>query len=153
MNTLKAPHLLAMVLAGYPLTILAQVSGDPDIPPAQVEDPAMISIDEMSPQVFTMVEKMPEFPGGQQALMKYMSSNLQYPEIAKEEEVQGKVFLSFVVQEDGSLRDVRVIRGVHPSLDREAVRVARSMPNWIPGKNMGKVCCVQYNLPVNFVLQ
>lgn len=102
--------------------------------------------------VLTVAEVMPEFPGGWQALMKYMASHLQYPEIAKDEGIQGKVFLRFVVQEDGSLRDVEVIRGVHPSLDHEALRVAKAMPNWIAGKNMGKMCCVQYRLPVNFVL-
>ncbi|MBL7952466.1 MAG: energy transducer TonB [Flavobacteriales bacterium] len=152
MNFPNAARCLMVLLASTPLMLAAQVRSD-EAPPPPVEGPAVIGIDEKAPQVFTMVEEMPEFPGGQQALMKYMSSHLQYPEIAKEDGIQGKVFLSFVVQEDGSLRDVRVIRGVHPSLDREAMRVAKSMPLWKPGKNMGKVCCVQYNLPVNFVLQ
>ncbi len=148
----SAARCFAFLLAAVPLALIAQVRGDEE-PATPVEEPAAVGVDEKAPQVFMMVEEMPEFPGGQQALMKYMSSHLQYPEIAKEEGIQGKVFLSFVVQEDGSLRDVRVIRGVHPSLDREALRVAKSMPLWKPGRNMGKVCCVQYNLPVNFVLQ
>lgn len=103
--------------------------------------------------MFTVVEEMPEFPGGQQALNKYLVDHIIYPEIAREEGIQGKVILSFVVQEDGILREVQVRRGVHPSLDREAMRVVQSMPPWIPGKNRGRVCRVQYNLPVNFVLQ
>ncbi|MBL7941049.1 MAG: energy transducer TonB [Flavobacteriales bacterium] len=106
-----------------------------------------------APPVFTVVEEMPEFPGGQQALNKYLVDHIIYPEIAREEGIQGKVILSFVVQEDGILREVQVRRGVHPSLDREAMRVVQSMPPWIPGKNRGRVCRVQYNLPVNFVLQ
>jgi periplasmic protein TonB len=128
-------------------TGLAQdVEAPNELPPAPVE------VQDTDREVFVVVEQMPEFPGGQQALMKYMSSHLKYPEIAKEEGIQGKVFINFVVQEDGSLREVKVLRGVHPSLDQEAMRVVKSMPLWNPGKNNGKVCCVQYNLPVMFKL-
>ena len=148
----NAARCLTIMLALLPLMMVAQVKGD-DEPVAPVEEPAAIGDTEKAREVFVIVEEMPEFPGGQQALMKFMTSNLRYPEIAKEEEIQGTVFVTFVVQEDGSLREVKVLRGVHPELDREALRVVKSMPNWRPGKNGGKVCCVQYNLPVNFVLQ
>lgn len=153
MNPLISARLVVLFLAACPVTIFAQFCDDPDLPIAPVQDPAVTGQGEKATQVFIEVEEMPEFPGGHQALMKYLSQRLQYPAGAREEEIQGKVFLTFVVQEDGSLRDVRVLRGVHPLLDREAVRVVRSMPKWRPGSNMGKVCCVQYNLPVNFVLQ
>lgn len=137
---------LAAGLFAVTLGVAQDLEALPDAPPPPGE------VQENERQVFTVVEQMPEFPGGQQALMKYLSSHLKYPEFAKEEGIQGRVFLSFVVQEDGSFRDMKVLRGVHPSLDQEALRVAKSMPLWNPGKNNGKVCCVQYNLPVMFKL-
>ena len=104
--------------------------------------------------VFVVVEKMPEFPGGQQALFKYLSENVKYPVIAQENGIQGRVICQFVVNRDGSIVDVEVVRsGGDPSLDKEAVRVIKSMPKWKPGKQRGKAVRVKYTVPVNFKLQ
>lgn len=104
--------------------------------------------------VFVVVESMPEFPGGQQALFKYLSDNIKYPVIAQENGIQGRVICQFVVNKDGSIVDVEVARsGGDPSLDKEAVRVIKSMPKWKPGKQRGKAVRVKYTVPVNFKLQ
>ncbi|MBO4690977.1 MAG: energy transducer TonB [Paludibacteraceae bacterium] len=104
--------------------------------------------------VFQVVEKMPEFPGGTQALFKYLSENVKYPVIAQENGIQGRVICQFVVNKDGSIVDVEVVRsGGDPSLDKEAVRVIKSMPKWNPGKQRGKAVRVKYTVPVNFKLQ
>ena len=104
--------------------------------------------------VFVVVEKMPEFPGGQQALFKYLSENVKYPVIAQENGIQGRVICQFVVNRDGSIVDVEVVRsGGDPSLDKEAVRVIKSTPKWKPGQQRGKPVRVKYTVPVNFKLQ
>ena len=104
--------------------------------------------------VFVIVESMPEFPGGQQALFKYLSENVKYPVIAQENGIQGRVICQFVVNKDGSIVDVEVVRsGGDPSLDKEAGRVIKSMPKWKPGKKRGKPVRVKYTVPVNFKLQ
>ena len=104
--------------------------------------------------VFVVVESMPEFPGGQQALFKYLSENVKYPVIAQENGIQGRVICQFVVNKGGSIVDVEVVRsGGDPSLDKEAIRVIKSMPKWKPGKQRGKAVRVKYTVPVNFKLQ
>lgn len=104
--------------------------------------------------VFVVVETMPEFPGGQQALFKYLSENVKYPVIAQENGIQGRVICQFVVNKDGAIVDVEVVRsGGDPSLDKEAMRVIKSMPKWNPGKQRGKAVRVKYTVPVNFRLQ
>ncbi len=104
--------------------------------------------------IFVVVESMPEFPGGQQALFKYLSENVKYPVIAQENGIQGRVICQFVVNKDGSIVDVEVVRsGGDPSLDKEAIRVIKSMPKWKPGKQRGKPVRVKYTVPVNFKLQ
>ena len=104
--------------------------------------------------VFVVVETMPEFPGGQQALFKYLSENVKYPVIAQENGIQGRVICQFVVNKDGAIVDVEVVRsGGDPSLDKEAIRVIKSMPKWNPGKQRGKAVRVKYTVPVNFRLQ
>ncbi len=104
--------------------------------------------------VFVVVETMPEFPGGQQALFKYLSENVKYPVIAQENGIQGRVICQFVVNKDGSIVEVEVVRsGGDASLDKEAVRVIKSMPKWKPGKQRGKAVRVKYTVPVNFRLQ
>jgi protein TonB len=104
--------------------------------------------------VFVVVESMPEFPGGQQALFKYLSENVKYPVIAQENGIQGRVICQFVVNKDGSIVDVEVVRsGGDASLDKEAVRVIKTMPKWKPGKQRGKPVRVKYTVPVNFKLQ
>lgn len=104
-------------------------------------------------QVFMVVEQMPSFPGGDAALMKFLRDNVKYPHIAQEHGIQGRVYVSFVVGKDGTIRDVAVGRSVDPALDNEAIRVVKAMPKWQPGKQRGKSVNVKYMLPVNFVLQ
>ena len=108
---------------------------------------------EVSNKVFDVVEEMPHFPGGAAALQAFLSSNTKYPVVAQENGVQGRVIVSFVVERDGSITDVRVVRSVDPSLDREASRVVRSMPRWSPGKQNGSAGRVKYTVPVVFRLQ
>ena len=108
---------------------------------------------EVSNKVFDVVEEMPSFPGGQAALMSFLSSNIKYPVVAQENGVQGRVIVGFVVERDGSITDVKVMRSVDPSLDREAQRVVKSMPRWKPGKQNGSAVRVKYTVPVVFRLQ
>ena len=104
-------------------------------------------------KVFDVVEQMPSFPGGQGALMQWLSSNIKYPVIAAENGVQGRVIIQFVVEKDGSVSGVTVAKSVDPSLDKEAQRVVKSMPKWIPGKQNGSAVRVKYTVPVTFKLQ
>ena len=104
-------------------------------------------------KVFDVVEQMPSFPGGNSALMQYLSKNIKYPVVAEENGIQGRVICTFVVERDGRVTDVRVVKSVDPSLDKEAVRVIKSMPKWIPGKQNGSAVRVKYTLPVTFRLQ
>lgn len=108
---------------------------------------------EVSNKVFDVVEEMPHFPGGPAALQAFLSSNTKYPVVAQENGVQGRVIVSFVVERDGSITDVKVVRSVDPSLDREATRVVKSMPRWSPGKQNGSAVRVKYTVPVVFRLQ
>ena len=104
-------------------------------------------------EVHIVVEQPPSFPGGDAALMEYLNNNISYPAIAVDMNIQGKVTCSFVVGKDGSIQDVRVERSVDGSLDKEAVRVIKSMPRWIPGRQGGNAVKVKYYLPVSFRLQ
>ncbi len=108
---------------------------------------------EVATKIFEVVEEMPSFPGGNGALISYLASNIKYPVVAQENGVQGRVNVSFVVERDGSISDVRVARSVDPSLDREAQRVVKSMPRWKPGKQNGSAVRVKYTVPVVFRLQ
>jgi len=103
--------------------------------------------------IFQVVEKMPSFPGGDSQLFKFLNDNVKYPVIAQENGVQGRVICQFVVNRDGSIVDVEVVRSVDASLDKEAIRVIKSMPKWSPGQQRGKPVRVKYTLPVNFKLQ
>lgn len=104
-------------------------------------------------KVFDVVEQMPSFPGGTSALMAYLSSHVKYPAVAEENGIQGRVTVQFVVEKDGSVTDVKTMKSVDPSLDREAERVVKSMPKWIPGKQNGSAVRVKYFVPVVFRLQ
>ena len=104
-------------------------------------------------KVFDVVEQMPSFPGGPSALFEYLSKNIKYPVVAEENGIQGRVIVTFVVEKDGSITDVRVVKSVDPSLDKEAQRVVKSMPRWIPGKQNGSAVRVKYTVPVTFRLQ
>ncbi|GJG37597.1 hypothetical protein PRLR5107_28710 [Prevotella lacticifex] len=106
----------------------------------------------LNDSIYEDVEQMPSFPGGQWALMQYLANNIKYPVVAQENGIEGHVVVSFVVERDGSITDVQVVRSVDPSLDREALRVVRSMPKWIPGKQKGQAVRVKYNMPVSFRL-
>ncbi len=100
--------------------------------------------------VFQVVEQMPEFPGGMEALLKYLSKNIKYPSMALDNGIQGRVLVSFTVNKDGSIVDPEILRSVDPSLDKEAIRVISTMPKWNPGKQRGKPVRVKYTVPVAF---
>jgi protein TonB len=117
-----------------------------------ISAPAPI-VEEENNVVFQVVEKMPTFPGGDAELFKFLGNNVKYPVIAQENGIQGRVICQFVVNRDGSIVDVEVVRSVDPSLDREAIRVIKSMPKWSPGQQRGKAVRVKYTLPINFRLQ
>ena len=104
-------------------------------------------------KVFDVVEQMPTFKGGDDALMAYLHKAIRYPAIAEENGIQGRVVCTFVVERDGGITDVKVVRSVDPSLDKEAVRVLKAMPKWIPGKQNGSAVRVKFTLPVTFKLQ
>jgi protein TonB len=104
-------------------------------------------------EAFSFVEVMPSFPGGSGALAKYLAENTSYPSFAREAEIQGKVFISFVVEADGSISNVEVVRNLHPVLDEEAARVVASMPNWIPGEQNQQPVRVRYTLPITFQIR
>ncbi len=104
-------------------------------------------------QIFTAVEQQAEFPGGTSALMKWLSNNIRYPESAQQNDIQGRVIVKFVVEKDGSIGAVTILKGVDRDLDREAIRVVKKMPKWQPGKNNGVAVRSYFNLPVNFRLQ
>ena len=101
---------------------------------------------------YDVVEVMPQYPGGQIAMMKYIMENIKYPKQAMKEGIQGRVTVSFIVEKDGRVSNVRLLRSVQSALDKEAVRVVKSMPKWSPGKHNGKPVRVRFNLPVMFKL-
>jgi protein TonB len=103
-------------------------------------------------QIFTVVESMPSFPGGEAARIQYLNDNIKYPQMARESGIQGRVFVTFVVEKDGSVTDVKVLRGIGGGCDEEAVRVIKNMPKWDPGKQRGKPVRVQFNMPILFKL-
>lgn len=103
-------------------------------------------------QVFVVVESMPSFPGGNVALLNYLNSNLKYPALAKEMGISGRVFVSFVVEKDGSVTDIQILRGIGGGCDEEAIRVVKNMPKWIPGRQRSIPVRVRFNLPVKFTL-
>ena len=122
---------------------------DEDTQVEDVEEP-----EEESDEVFqfAVIEDKPEFPGGMGKLMQYLGKNTKFPEIAKENNIQGRVFVQFVIDKKGKVTDVKIARGVDPYLDKEALRVVKSMPNWKPGKQRGKAVKVSYIVPINFKL-
>jgi protein TonB len=104
-------------------------------------------------KVFEKVEDMPEFPGGEQAMMDFVSKNVVYPQEAQEKGISGRVFVSFIVEKDGSVNEVKVMRGIGGGCDEESVRVIKAMPKWKPGKMKGKPVRVSYMMPIIFKLQ
>jgi len=121
---------------------------------ASIEEPVVSEAPVVEqPKIFTFVEQNPQFPGGDGELMKFLQKNIQYPQMERDNDIQGKVLLRFVVMEDGSVADVQVVRAVSPGLDKEAVRVVKMLPKFTPGKQQGKPVRVYFNLPVVFRLQ
>ena len=117
------------------------------VPPVREEEEVV------EQEIFTVVESMPEFPGGQGKMLEFISQNIKYPPMARESGIQGRVFVNFVVEPDGSVSNVTVLRGIGGGCDEEAVRVVKTMPRWTPGRQRGKAVRVSFNLPVRFTLQ
>ena len=116
--------------------------------PVEVEEEEVVE-----QEIFQIVEEMPSYPGGEGKLMEYVAKNIKYPQMARESGIQGRVFVNFVVEPDGSVSNVKVLRSLGGGCDEEAMRVVKSMPKWKPGKQRGKAVRVSYILPVNFKLQ
>lgn len=114
----------------------------------------VVEAEEEEPEttIFQVVEEQPGYPGGDEARLRYLSENIDYPVIARESGIQGTIFLTFVVERDGSITDVKVLRGIGGGCDEEAVRVVKNMPKWNPGKQRGKEVRVQFQMPIKFIL-
>jgi protein TonB len=119
---------------------------------ADLEDHKLV-VEADPDEVFTIVEQQPEFPGGVEAMYKWINSNIRYPTVAEEMGISGRVTLQFVVGRDGVIRDIEIIRGVDPSLDKEAIRVVSKMPKWLPGKQRGNAVSVKFTMPITFTLR
>ena len=115
--------------------------------------PEVVEEEVVEQEIFQIVEEMPAFPGGEAKLMEYVGKNIKYPQIARETGIQGRVFIGFVVEPDGSVSNVKLLRGIGGGCDEEAMRVVKSMPKWKPGKQRGKAVRVSYQIPVLFKLQ
>lgn len=127
----------------------------PDSPQNNCYTPPAVVDDEETDdnEIFIVVENKPEFPGGDGALLKFINQSIKYPVIAQENGIQGRVVCSFVINRDGSVVDVEVLKGIDPSLDKEAIRVVSNMPKWEPGKQRGKPVRVKFTVPITFRLQ
>ena len=114
--------------------------------------PEVVEEEVVEQEIFQIVEEMPQFPGGEAKLMEYVAKNIKYPQIARETGIQGRVFVGFVVEPDGSISNVKLLRGIGGGCDEEAMRVIKSLPKWKPGKQRGKAVRVSYQIPVFFKL-
>ena len=110
-------------------------------------------VSQKNDKVFDVVEQMPEYPGGMQALFEFISQNIKYPADAQKQKVEGRVLAKFVIETDGSISDLEVVKHAFPSLDAEAVRVIQAMPKWIPGRQKGQAVRVKFVMPINFSLK
>lgn len=115
--------------------------------------PEVVEEEVVEQEIFQIVEEMPSFPGGEGKLLEYVAKNIKYPQIARETGIQGRVFVGFVVEPDGSVSNVKILRGIGGGCDEEAMRVIKSLPKWKPGKQRGKAVRVSYQIPVMFKLQ
>ena len=113
----------------------------------------VVSQKDQKEEPFNVVEDMPAFPGGMEAMIQFLSSNIQYPADAQKQKVDGRVLVNFVVEKDGSITEVKVIKPAFPSLDAEAIRVVKAMPKWKPGYQRGQAVRVQFTMPINFSLK
>lgn len=137
----------------------AEIENEVEMEDTEVDENTEVEIVEIEDEeeaeeipIFVVVEEMPEFPGGQLELRKHIANSVEYPEIAREMDIQGRVFVEFVVDERGKVINAKVVRSVHPALDKEALRVINSLPTWKPGKQRGKPARVKFTLPINFKL-
>lgn len=117
---------------------------------AQTQD---IEADTPKEEIFTYVEQMPSFPGGEQAMYSYIKENLHYPEEAMEEGIEGRVYIKFIVSETGAIKNVECVKAADTSLKAEAIRLVSSMPQWVPGKQNGRAVNVYFTLPISFKLE
>ena len=115
--------------------------------------PEVVEEEVVEQEIFQIVEEMPSFPGGEGKLLEYVATHIKYPQIARETGIQGRVFIGFVVEPDGSISNVKLLRGIGGGCDEEAMRVIKSLPKWKPGKQRGKAVRVSYQIPVLFKLQ
>ena len=130
-----------------------EIEDEIEIEDTESDEDVEIEIEEEDDEEFFMVvENMPEFPGGDLGLMKYIQKNVKYPAIAKEYNITGKVYVSFIVDKKGSVTNVKIVRGVDKNLDTEAMRVVKSLPKYKPGKQRGKSVRVMFTIPINFTL-
>lgn len=124
-----------------------------DVPNEADNPPPPPQVQEDEPKkTFTVVEVMPEYPGGVNEMMKFLAENIKYPTVAKENGVSGKVYVSFIVEKDGLISDITILRGIGAGCDEEAIRVIKMMPKWKPGTQRGQAVRVQYNVPIKFTL-
>jgi len=156
-EVIKAPEILEIVEDNVKVDDVEILSSEDDASQAQV-DTYVAPVEEEEEEVdenfvFVTVEKMPEFPGGEAALLKWIADHINYPTIAAENGIQGRVSCTFTVNADGSVTDVQVIRPRDPNLDKEAIRVLKQLPKFKPGEQRGKPVRVKYSIPVNFRLQ
>ena len=130
-----------------------EIENEAEVEDTESDEDVEIEIEEEDDEEFFMVvENMPEFPGGDLGLMKYIQKNVKYPAIAKEYNITGKVYVSFIVDRSGSVTNVKIVRGVDKNLDAEAMRVVKSLPKYKPGKQRGKSVRVMFTIPINFTL-
>lgn len=137
-----------------------EIENELEIEDTEIDDDTEIEFVEIpeeepveEPQIFTVVEQMPSFKGGEEALFRYLGENIKYPSMAKDAGIKGIVYVNFVVMEDGSIQDVKVLRGIGGGCDEEAMRVVKNMPSWDAGKQRGKPVRVSFNLPIRFTLR
>ena len=142
-----------MVVVGYASNGVGAPSSDSDKKVVAVVDIPKVKETPQEKVIFQVVEEMPQFPGGMGEAMKFLAKNMKYPVAAQQAKIEGRVIVQFVVERDGSVSDVKVMRGVSPELDAEAIRVVSMMPKWIPGKQRGKAVAVKYTMPIIFRLQ
>ncbi|MCF8230976.1 MAG: energy transducer TonB [Bacteroidales bacterium] len=133
--------------------VVIDVTADEDTEVEEYEPAPMEEEEKKEDKVFVVVEDQPQFPGGEKARKRYLSNNIEYPQLARESGIEGTVYVTFVVEKDGSITDVRVLRGIGGGCDKEAIRVVKEMPKWKPGKQRGKPVRVQFNMPIRFTLQ
>ena len=129
-----------------------EIENEVEIEETDTDEDEIIEIEEDDEEFFMVVENMPEFPGGDLGLMKFIQKNVRYPAIAKEYNITGKVYVSFIVDKQGSVTNVKIVRGVDKNLDAEALRVVSLLPKYKPGKQRGKAVRVMFTIPINFTL-